>query len=314
MRKEIGGYIELDKYTLPMLHEEALALNCGRNCLAYLIEARGIRKLYLPRFICDSVINVAKKYNVIIRFYNIDFEFEPYNLDTLQKDEWLYLINYYGQFDRKYYEEMVAIYERVIVDQTHSYFDEPISGADSIYTCRKYFGVANGAFLYTNSVLEKKLPVDESFGRMKFVLGRFERSAEEFFGEACYNNAFFDGEPIKTMSKLTKNLLHGINYNLVESVRVNNFRYLHKSLEKVNMIKIRKIGTFMYPFMVKDGEKTRKKLQNLKIYIPKLWPEVRKDFEVEYALASNIIPLPIDQRYDIVDMKFVLEAIESLMQ
>ena len=43
--KEYGGYIELDTYSLPMLHEGAKALNCGRNCLAYLIEARGIRKL-----------------------------------------------------------------------------------------------------------------------------------------------------------------------------------------------------------------------------------------------------------------------------
>ena len=41
--REIGGYIELDTYRLPMLHEGALALNCGRNALAYLLKARGIR-------------------------------------------------------------------------------------------------------------------------------------------------------------------------------------------------------------------------------------------------------------------------------
>ena len=34
--KEIGGYIEFDTYHLPMLHDEAIALNCGRNDLAYL--------------------------------------------------------------------------------------------------------------------------------------------------------------------------------------------------------------------------------------------------------------------------------------
>ena len=59
--KEIGGYIELDRYTLPMLHENAKALNCGRNCLAYLIRARGIKKIALPYFLCDSVKRFVRK-------------------------------------------------------------------------------------------------------------------------------------------------------------------------------------------------------------------------------------------------------------
>jgi len=43
--KEIGGYIELDTYTGAMLHEKAIALNCGRGALEYLCEAKMIRKL-----------------------------------------------------------------------------------------------------------------------------------------------------------------------------------------------------------------------------------------------------------------------------
>lgn len=38
--KEIGGYIELDTYTGAMLHEKAIALNCGRGALEYLCEAK----------------------------------------------------------------------------------------------------------------------------------------------------------------------------------------------------------------------------------------------------------------------------------
>ena len=45
--KEIGGYIELDTYRLPMLHEKAIKLNCGRNALWYLIKARNIRKIWI---------------------------------------------------------------------------------------------------------------------------------------------------------------------------------------------------------------------------------------------------------------------------
>ena len=42
--KEIGGYLELDTYSLQMLHDGAIALNSGRNCLAYLIKKKNIKK------------------------------------------------------------------------------------------------------------------------------------------------------------------------------------------------------------------------------------------------------------------------------
>lgn len=56
--KEIGGYIELDTYRGKMLHEKAVALNCGRNALAYLIKSKSIKRILLPYFLCSSVVNV----------------------------------------------------------------------------------------------------------------------------------------------------------------------------------------------------------------------------------------------------------------
>ena len=53
--KEIGGYIEFEHYHGEMLHGEAVALNCGRNCLAYLFKSRGIKKLRIQYFLCDCL-------------------------------------------------------------------------------------------------------------------------------------------------------------------------------------------------------------------------------------------------------------------
>ena len=51
--REIGGYIELDTYHLPMLHSGALALNCGDAAkianLAYATPALSV-------FICGTVL------------------------------------------------------------------------------------------------------------------------------------------------------------------------------------------------------------------------------------------------------------------
>ena len=147
--KEIGGYIEFDTYRLPMLHEGALALTCGRNCLAYLLQRKNIKKLRIPYLICDSIINVCKREGTVCAFYSIGMDLKPAEL-TLGEDEWLYLVNFYGQLsndDIRYYVEK---YGRVIVDQAHGYFEEAIPNVDTLYTCRKWFGVADGAFLYTS--------------------------------------------------------------------------------------------------------------------------------------------------------------------
>ena len=308
--KEIGGYIELDTYHLPMLHEDAIALNCGRNCLAYLFKSRGIRKLKVPYFICNSIYHVCEREGVEKSFYHIGPDFLPQNL-TVADDEWLYLANYYGQLSNDDIKQYVDRFGKVIVDQANGYFEEPLPGVDTFYTCRKWFGVADGAFLYTSSRLSNALEQDESYDRMRFLLGRYERTASEFYNEYVSNNKSFMNEPIKRMSKLTSNLLHGLDYSSIEKQRTENFSFLHEKLAPFNQLKI-KTASFMYPFMVDDGASLRKKLQAEKIYIPILWPtvfDICPPGDLEYTMAENILPLPIDQRYEIRDMEYLVSRI-----
>lgn len=310
--KEIGGYIELDTYTGTMLHEKAKALNCGRNCLAFLIEAREIKKIALPFFLCDSVKNLCKKKNVEIQYYHIDNKFLPDDID-IKEDEWLYLVNFYGQLSKDQIKEYVKKYKYVIVDQAQAYFEYPIQNVDTIYTCRKFFGVPDGAFLYTNAELERDFPYDISFERMRFLLGRYEKSASEFYNEYTANNKLFSEEDIKRMSKLTNNLLHGIDYGVVKETRTKNYEYLFDAFSGKNKLDIKKIqGAYAYPLYVENGEKLRKKLIDKKVFVPKLWPnvlnEVSKD-SIEYKLADNIIPLPCDQRYGEKEMRYIVDII-----
>ena len=314
--KEIGGYLELDTYKLPMLHDKAIALNCGRNALAYLLRARRIKKLWIPKFICDSVTGVCEREGVPYSLYGIGMDFRPSEVITLGNGEWLYFVNYYSQFDNDQIAEYVQKYHRVIVDNAQSYFQPPLPHVDTLYTCRKYFGVADGAFLYTEAILNEDLPIDESFERMRFLLGRYERTASDFYSENVANNKLFASEPIKWMSKLTDNLLHGIDYGFVEQKRRENFACLSKQLDSINQLKPVP-GTFMYPLMIENGATFRKKLQAMKIYIPILWPSVYKMAEqgsVEVQMTENILPLPIDQRYRIEEMNSIVQILNIIIR
>lgn len=312
MMREIGGYIELDRYTGNMLYDDGVKLNCGRNALEYLIIAKKIRKMLVPKFMCNSNDEVLKKHNIEVKYFSVGLDFRPV-IENRVDDEWLYLVNYYGQLSNDYIK---SLGKNVIVDNAQAYFQNPIEGYDTAYACRKFFGVSDGAILYTDSILDN-LPQDESYSRMGFLLGRFERPANEFYKEYVDNNERFFQEPLKRMSKLTENLLHAIDYEFVKNRRTENFEYLHRKLKTVNKLDLTiPEGAFMYPLYIENGSEIRKKLQAKKIYIPTLWPDVFNLCEAdehEYDMAKNILPIPVDQRYDIEDMHYIIEVLQECL-
>ena len=260
MGREIGGYIELDTYNLPMMHDKGIFLNSGRACLLYLIKAKKIKRIALPWFCCDVVRDVCIRENVDIRFYFIGEDLIPLNVELFD-DEWLYVVNYYGQLTENTIGSFKRKYKRVIVDNAQAYFAEPIEKCDTLYTCRKFFGVPDGGILFSDAQPIKCYPLDESFKRMNYILGRFERGAEEFYQEAANNNSIFTDEGIKQMSKLTMNLLHGVDYESIKKAREKNFMFLHDEFGGLNQLNLRvPVGPYAYPLMIENGEKIRLKL------------------------------------------------------
>lgn len=309
--RELGGYIEFEKYTGQMLYEDGIKLNCGRNALSYLIKTKKIEKIWMPKFMCDSCDKVLLDNRVKVEYYSIGNDFRPI-IEEREKD-WLYIVNFYAQLSNEF---LSSLGDKIIVDNAQAYFQSPIPEIDTIYTCRKFFGVPDGAILYTDKKLDN-IPQDESFERMRFLLGRFERTASEFYAEYVANNHFFANEPIKKMSKLTENLLHGIDYEKIKNIRTENFKYLHNRLELINKLEIVvPEGAFMYPLYIDNGEEIRRKLQAQKIFVPTLWPSVFnicEKNELEYDMAINILPLPVDQRYSIDDMEYMIKKILALL-
>ena len=315
--KEIGGYLELEHFHGKMLHGDGIKVDCGRSGLSYLIEAKKISRVLIPSFMCEAVFGLCKRYDVAMDFYEVGYDLKPKGI-RLQEGEYLYLVNYYGQLSADEIKGYLEKYKKVIVDNTQAYFDDPVEGVETIYTCRKYFGVPDGGILYTDSKLKREIPRSESFDQMQYLLGRFERTASEFYEQSTFNNDRFDGQPTLRMSKLTENLLCGIDYEFIKNRREENFTYLDNLFRDRNRLTLNlPAGPFCYPLMVTDKAlDIRKALAKEKIYIPVLWPNVVKDSTaatMDYDLAMNILPLPCDQRYRLDDMKYMAYKIISLL-
>lgn len=315
--KEIGGYFEFERFSGRSYHEGAIALNCGRACLSYLIELRDIETIWLPDFLCNSVVDLCNRVGAMVRTYRIGDDLLPVRDFAVGAGEWLYLVDYYGQITSEAVDEARdASGGRLIVDESQGFFREPWEHADTLYTCRKWFGVADGAYLYTKdgARLSRTLPIDESFARMNFVLGRYERSAGEFFAESKENNARFSRMPAMAMSPITSNILRAIDYSDVMRRRTENYAYVHDRLKDLNLLRLNPPqGAFMYPFQTERCEEARNRLAREGVFVPVLWPNVLDERSCDTAafrFAHTVLPLPIDQRYSIEHMKRIVRAIE----
>lgn len=311
--QEIGGYIELEHFHGAMLHEGLIALNCGRACLRYLIRARKIRRIALPLFCCDSVREACQAEGTEVRLFRIGHDWMPQASFELRAGEWLYLVNAYGQLARDQIVQAKERYGHVILDEAQAYFEDPLPDIDTIYTCRKFYGVSDGAFLATDAPRIEGLPQDESYDRMRFLLGRFERPASEFYALHVANDASFTAEGIRRMSRLTENLLRGADDAAIQARRTENFQRLARALGDKNLLKLHvPTGPFAYPLLVPDGARLRKQLIAHHIYVPTLWPNVLEqapEDSWEYTLASNVVPLPVDQRYGAEEMDVIVSAV-----
>jgi hypothetical protein len=313
--KEIGGYFGLDQLVNNEYYKNLLSLNTGRNALLYLFKMKNIQKLYIPYYLCNSVSYMLEKHEFDFEYYHIDADFNPIFNKKLCEGEYLYIVNYYGQLTNDKVIYLNQNYGNIILDNTHAFFQKPIDGIDTIYSCRKFFGVPDGAYLSTNSVLDEVIEIDISKDRMTHILGRFEGTASDYYSNFQENDASFKFEPLKYMSKLTKNILGAIDYKKVKEIRDENYAYLESKLKKINKLRlITPEGAFAYPFYLENGVEIRKNLAANKIYIPTLWPNVLEDTfkgSLEYDYAANILPLPCDQRYGISDMEYVVKELNA---
>lgn len=310
--KEIGGYLDFELLEGKPFYSKLLKFNSSRNALRFLIQEKNIKKIYLPIFLCNVVYEACKKEKVEIEFYHIDNHFYPILDDC---EDYIYIVNYYGLISNQEIIKLKRKFSNVIIDNTHSFFQKPLKGIDTIYNCRKYFGVPDGAYLSTNldNPNINNQSVKDMFGHL---LGRMEENASLYYQEFSLNDQKFDNMEIKAMSKETDNIMHAINYKSVLKKRKDNYNYLYLKLRNIQKLKTKKNCTFMYPLMVGnniDSTKLRNYLIENKIYIPKLWENIPNHVELNQweKNFSNILPIPIDQRYTINDMQHVMNLIKK---
>lgn len=315
--KPIGGYFELELPPAQSHYHNGLKLNSGRSCLAQILLHSNTRKLYIPYYICDSVIEPLVRHKIDFEYYRINDSFEITEAIDLSNHEMLLYVNYFG-LKTEYTSKLSNIYtSSLIIDNTQNFFDLPNTKSPTFYSPRKFFGIPDGGYLCSIDPIDTHAEKAKSHNNCTHLLGRIENDPENNYHAYQKNEESLSYKHVLRMSSISDRILYSIDYIRAKTQRESNFVHLHKSLAKYNKLNIKisdASGPMCYPFLTEE-EDLRDKLIANKIFVPRYWEEVlahKLEYtSPEFKFTRNLLPLPIDQRYSCADMDRIINCIQS---
>lgn len=307
----IGGYYGLDMpfYELE-LGKEVIKTNSARSAIKLVLNSVGASKLWVPKYICEAVVEAVTEVGVAIEFYDIDRNFEIQHTIELKENEYVFVVDYYGVCGEAVIRNINRFgRDKTIVDFSQSYFSSPADTLATIYSPRKFLGLPDGGFLYSKNerITEPNERDSTSKFRLSHLISRLTDPPEFAYQKYIAAEKMISKLPIQKMSCLTERLINSVDHKRVKSIRRRNARYLHERLRNFNElnIDITNVAPLCYPFLPNKKTKSRVQLIEERVFLPSYWTEVlgrvSKD-SFEWRLVANGLFLPCDQRYNTKDL------------
>jgi hypothetical protein len=315
--KSMGGYFQLHLANGEEYYPDLIKLNTSRNALQYILEVKKYTKVYIPYFTCEVLLEPMVKLNIPYQFYHIDEQLEPIFDFEVGPTECVVYNNYFG-LKQDAVKKLSDTVPHLIIDNAQAFFSEPVPKIDTFYSCRKFFGVPDGAYLQINSDERLSPENDTSIHRFSHLITSIDHSVEHGYADFMENELGFIGNEIKSMSSLTQAVLANVDYQACKNKRIENFNFLHEKLSSINELGMElptSTPAMLYPLLISKAD-VKAKLIEKKIFVPTYWPNVFRwttQDTLEYKLAKNVIYLPMDHRYDLKNMAYMLDVLTKII-
>jgi hypothetical protein len=336
----IGGMFGLELLALdeissqaqepPFLAEPHLLLATARSAFTLLARTLCPKSVWLPSYLCGVVMGAFPAHLMNVRFYPIDERLRISGKDWLseiQTNDMVVFIDYFG-FNQ--WTDWGAETKRrgawVVQDASQALLSDHSNTPAHyiVFSPRKFVGIPEGGVL--SAVDGANLP-DESLSsppatwwleasRASILRAEFDRHGGGNKWFEIFQRTEIGGplEPCR-MSDLSLQILkHAVDWRSVSQRRRDNFRFLASELGAIALFHElpENVVPLGFPVHVRDRERIRHALFANKIYPMVHWPiagVVPPEFEASHRLASEIMTIPCDQRYNQLDMERVVEKI-----
>lgn len=322
---EIGSFLELQ---LPKGRElykgdiNIARLNTGRMGLWHAFRVTRCKRIWLPVYQCDSIRKTFEHKGVEMCFYHQDEHFNPIDIDAVEGDAVL-LVNYFGVMSKQRMTELAKSFKHPIIDCAQAFFCKPIEDALMVYSCRKFIGVPDGAYVIGKEAHRFIGEYQQSYSSdtSAFLLLRIEYGCEgKGYESRSMNEHRIDNEDCMLMSKLTRTILDAEDYDFNKKKRVENFMYAQKLFGGINKIDPTEYfdeGTIpmVYPLVVEDDHLLHV-LQTHKHFQGHWWSYICQEQipdSFEYWMSRYIIPITIDQRYGKEELDYLSSIIYNYL-
>lgn len=291
--------------------------NSVKAALDFLIGRLGKTKIYIPYYYCPSTTDAIRNMCVEVCFYHIDSELMPFDLPD-EKGSMVLLVDYFGVCT----EGIVRMAHNfknaeVILDRAHSFYSEPIieGHIHNVYSAKKFFGIPDGAYLISKTVLPNLESPTNAYNYSEYLIMSYEKGTNAAYQiKKKVDKRLADH--YDSMSKLSIGLLQNVNYDRVKKTRIENYRILYEAFKDINELALPELcPSYQFPLLIVErGKEVKEMLIEKHIFVPTLWSgkdlqEYGNSFELR--MMDNAVFLPMDQRYDADDMKYLIDCVSA---
>lgn len=285
-------------------------VNSGRAALECILRSmpQRIGQVWLPRFICNTLLQAVERLQLPVRYYAVDALLRPVLSPEITAEDVLVAVNYFGVTGDAVADTVSQAPCTVVVDATTAFYTPPLAGVACFYSPRKFAGMADGGIAVAPFPLWVPTGQDSaSDARSMALLQSCSAAAVQAAEDAL------SGAPLR-MGEVSKELMLSTNWASAAQQRLLNYAVLHRALAPLNHLPLPAEplhAPMCYP-LVSGIPGLRDYLIDAGVRLPLYWPEViaaTDAADAENKLARTLLPLPIDQRYTEQDMEHLLSLV-----
>lgn len=309
----------------------------GRSALYHILldvqKRYGISKVYLPDYLCSSIVIAAEKSQMQVVFYrlnqHLDIDINAFPLNDNEKAAVL-IINYFGLKNlRPQIEAIRTISKEIVIIEDdvqafYAFYSPEILSDYKFTSLRKTFACPDGGLVKTGNELPN-VTKSNRFYQYKLAAGILKSMRKpEYYDDEIYLHLFEKGEGLiddeieKGMSDISKETFLKTDLERMSYIRQRNAKQIVEGLKSLNIdtiIPIPESSTPLFlPVWLDDRNKVRQRMFQHQIFCPVHWPLEGIKIKKGAEMAEHELSIIIDQRYTNKEMTRILETLEKAIK
>ena len=335
-KKITGGMFGWKEYNIKGIHNYSFLNNSnifvfnGRSAIFSIITTLKPQTVWLPDYLCETIIDAVNKTETKIRYFKINEQLEIENTDwinNVEANDIVFFIEYFGfPVDNKIVKQIKLQDGIIVIDAAQALLSKNNRElADFvIFSPRKTIEIPNGAVIETkNKSFLKNIKLQKPDTKSLFYI--FKAYQKRTLFDNGNKNDWFEDYKISEKNQLVGNyriddfslsfLKNSIDYKNIETKRRENFRFLLKELTKVSIFKElpNEVIPLAFPILTGKREQILEQLYKNNIFAPIHWPVTYKNRPFNKILKVNEISLICDQRISVKSLEKTINIIKKLI-